>query len=329
MKLASALRRVRGRRTGTLFAPAGAGRSDGTRILFIRDLISFHGGHIKAWDYFNHVLATEGFVPYIWFTSRSVFDDRNPWTASDLERCDEWVRPDFFFVGGGDWIHVDALGGGRVINLIQHVRHANEGSDRFRLLSRPALRICVSPEVADAIGATGQVNGPVVTISNGIDVAAVERSASNDRSNLLVVANKQPELGRRLAQELDADRLIDGLVPRQELLDAMGHARVTLFVPNPTEGFYLPALEGMAAGTIVVCPDVVGNRSFCVPDTTALRPAYEEAAMIDAARRALAMTDPEAMLAAAKQMAQAHDIARERSEFQNVLRRADDLVPGA
>ena len=44
----------------------------------------------------------------------------------------------------------------------------------------------------------------------------------------------------------------------------MARARVTVLVPNPKEGFYLPALEAMALGTIVVCPDCVGNRSFCV-----------------------------------------------------------------
>ena len=63
-------------------------------------------------------------------------------------------------------------------------------------------------------------------------------------------------------------------VPRDEFLDAMRRARVTLFLPNEEEGFYLPALEGMALGTIVVCPDCVGNRSFCLPGVNAFRPDY-------------------------------------------------------
>ena len=43
----------------------------------------------------------------------------------------------------------------------------------------------------------------------------------------------------------------------------MARARVTLYLPNRLEGFYIPALEGMALGTLVVCPDSVGNRSYC------------------------------------------------------------------
>ena len=60
----------------------------------------------------------------------------------------------------------------------------------------------------------------------------------------------------------------------------MGRARVTVLVPNPKEGFYLPAVEAMAAGTLVVCPDCVGNRAFCLDEVNCLRPAREEDAIV-------------------------------------------------
>ena len=41
---------------------------------------------------------------------------------------------------------------------------------------------------------------------------------------------------------------------------------MTLFLPNQREGVYIPGLEGMALGTLVVCPDCVGNRSL-LPST--------------------------------------------------------------
>ena len=51
-------------------------------------------------------------------------------------------------------------------------------------------------------------------------------------------------------------------------------ARITVFLPRATEGFFLPALEGMALGTIVVCPDCIGNRSCCLPGHNDFRPNF-------------------------------------------------------
>ena len=67
---------------------------------------------------------------------------------------------------------------------------------------------------------------------------------------------------------------------------------MTLFLPNETEGFYLPALEGMALGTIVVCPDCVGNRSFCLPQVNAFRPAFHFDDMVQETETALTMAEP-------------------------------------
>jgi len=49
-----------------------------------------------------------------------------------------------------------------------------------------------------------------------------------------------------------------------------------VFLPNQKEGegFYLPALEGMAVGTLVIFPDCIGNRSFCLSGYNCFRPDY-------------------------------------------------------
>ena len=64
---------------------------------------------------------------------------------------------------------------------------------------------------------------------------------------------------------------------------------MSLFVPNPTEGFFLPALEALALRSVVVCPDVIGNRSFCLDGVNCFRPAFEEEALLGAAEEALGL----------------------------------------
>ena len=121
--------------------------------------------------------------------------------------------------------------------------------------------------------------GPIVVIPNGVDVPIVAPDDPSARPvDLLIAGLKQPAMATRAAQRLASagtvDRGAHRLCSRDDFLDAMRRARVTLFLPNEEEGFYLPALEGMALGTIVVCPDCVGNRSFCLPRVNAFRPAF-------------------------------------------------------
>jgi hypothetical protein len=40
-------------------------------VLFYRRYRRFHGGHLKVWDYFSHVLASPEFTPRIEFSLRS------------------------------------------------------------------------------------------------------------------------------------------------------------------------------------------------------------------------------------------------------------------
>ena len=321
---------IRGRRPKTL-SPANA-RGD-RPVLFFRNFQKFHGGHLKVWDYFNHVASSDRFTPYVTFTPNSAWDETNPWSGADLRESSQ-PRPDVLFLAGRDWEHVPE--GQRddapvpVINLIQHVRHV-ETEALSRFFSHKAIRICVGYEVAEALLETGLVRGPVIAIPNGIDVARIvathpERGRDID---LLVVANKQPELGRNLAAQWSdrAVHLVDRLVPRRELLALMTRAVVTLFLPNPTEGFYLPALEGMALRTVVVCPDSIGNRSFCIPGQTAFRPGYDRDALIAATNEALALDGAgrAGFIAAGGEMAAKHDLTVERKRFLEVLNQADDM----
>jgi glycosyltransferase involved in cell wall biosynthesis len=246
---------------------------------------------------------------------------------------------DVLFLSGIDWramIPIEERDEYRrpIINIVQHVWHAcpNDRLNRHRFLPHKAIRICVSPEIAKAIQRTGRVRGPVFTIPNALELDALATPGAPDHRDidLLVAANKQPELGRAVAGRLRRQgrkvELVAERIPRDVLLDLMRRARVSVLVPNPKEGFYLPALEGMALGTLVVCPDCIGNRSFCLPGENCFRPAYDQEAIVAAAEEALRDdARAQALREHALETARAHDMPGERRAFLDVLDRVDDL----
>jgi glycosyltransferase involved in cell wall biosynthesis len=306
-------------------------------VLFHRKYRRFHGGHLKVWHYFNHVLAAPAFDACVHFDVNSAWDDSNPWTKTPdrVVASIECVNPDVLFVAGRDWQRLDECGlldrGIPILNFIQHVRHAADWSIQSDYLDRKAIRLCVSQEVADAVEAAGS-RGPTVVIPNGVDVPIVDSHAPDARPvDLLIAGLKQPVLAVRAAQRLAAPgRSVEVLtehVSRDDFLDSMRRARVTLFLPNEEEGFYLPALEGMALGTIVVCPDCVGNRSFCLPGVNAFRPAFRFDDLVLDAERALTLeaSAAETLRCSGIETARSHSLDAERKRFHQVLTDLDAL----
>jgi hypothetical protein len=309
-------------------------------VLFYRDFRRFTGGDLKVWDYFNHVRATPGWDPYVRFSPESVWNATNPWTSAREHVLEPGaaLEPDVHFVSGVDWRQIDgavrADSPRPVINLVQHVKHADPDDSllRHRFLPHKAIRICVSSQVAQAIEATGTVRGPVFTVPDGIDVAPLEQLGDATPADLdvVVAANKQPEMGAAVAARLEHPgrtvELLDTRIPRPELLGRLARARVAVLVPNPEEGFYLPAVETMALGTLLVCPDCVGNRSYARAGVNCFMPRYEVEAIAAQAEEALAAGPArEPMIAAARATARRHDLAEERAAFQSILGRVDEL----
>jgi len=291
------------------------------------------------------VRSSERHTALVRFTADSAWDATNPWTAAreHVISEDDDVDFDVLFLSGIDWrgmIPIPERDEYRrpIINLIQHVWHAcpNDPLNRHRFLPHKAIRICVSPQIDKAITATGRVRGPIFMIPDGLDLDAVATMADGPVRDIdvLVAANKRPELGRAVAARLRREgrtvELVDQRIPRWELVALMGRARVSVLVPNPKEGFYLPALEGMAAGTVVVVPDCIGNRSFCLPGENCFRPEYDEDAIVAAAETALREEPGLAELRArALATAKAHDIADERAAFLDVLDNVEELWAAA
>jgi hypothetical protein len=307
------------------------------RVLFHRDFQSFTGGHLKVWDYFNHVNAAPGYQADIYFSPDSRWDATNPWLAQRAESLPRWQphATDLLFLGGHDWLALpedERRHFARpIINLIQHVQHGDLAHPLSAYLPNRAIRICVSEEVRAAILATGQVNGPVIVIPNGVDLEiGPGRGAGGRPIDWLICGVKEGQsavardLARRLAGTAGLDRVevLTKLLPRPDFLDQLGQTRRAVLLPRATEGFYLPALEAMALGTLVICPDCIGNRSFCLDGRTALIPSGRDPEeLLAAVQRARSLTAAEeaAMLANARDMAAAHSLARERAAFHPVL----------
>lgn len=296
-------------------------------LLFRRDFHGLTGGHLKVWHYFTHAKHSSRFRPRVFFTPESIRGPDNPWYGIEPAPCTAWQpeSADAFFVAGMDWEAVPDPAPVPVINLIQGVRHADPGDPRRMFLSRPATRICVSDEVAEAILATGLVNGPVHVIPNGIDFRDLPTPAPRRAIPVLIAGAKNPEFARALAERLasvgiHADCQLEPL-PRSAFLARLAQARVAVTLPLAREGFFLPALEAMAVGAIVVCPDCIGNRGFCRDGETAFRPDYGIDGVVAATIAAATMSEAAAaaMRAAAAEEVQKHGLEAERLAFLRIL----------
>ncbi|HRF43165.1 MAG TPA: glycosyltransferase family 1 protein [Candidatus Competibacteraceae bacterium] len=308
-------------------------------VLFYRDFRGFTGGHLKVWHYFNHVQHSPSYTPHIAFSAESVWND-NPWYPIRHEALAVWdaERADILFLAGMDWgILSEAQRHAPpkpVINLIQHVRHADPNEPLYQFLSHRAVRICVSEPVTQALHATRKVNGPLFTIPNGMDFTELSppfKPWETRDLDILIVGIKQPALATELHGHLKTsnqrvEALIDP-IPRKAFLELLGNAKIALFLPHVTEGFYLPALEGFALETLVICPDCIGNRTFCVPDENCLQPPYLVESLLHTVQQALHMPPLKrlALLDAAQRMAQQHSLLKERRSFLEILQQIENI----
>ncbi len=300
------------------------------RLLFHRDFHGYTGGHGKVWDYFIHAGKHAGWSAAIYLTGGSL-DLHNPWRVHQVPVDVQWnpQSSSVLFLAGLDWSAYPIDDAAKpVINLIQHVRHADPADSLHRHLSRRAIRICVSQAVADAIRGTGRVNGPVRVIPAAIDLGGLP-PATLARQGVFIGATKQPELGRMLLARLlgqgrDAT-LIDHWVPRDRYMALMAKRRVAVVLPSPTEGFFLPGLEAMALGCATVVPDCIGNREYVRAGANALAPPAQLDALVDAISQLDDARFADTLIAAGKATAASFGLDAERASFHVLLDEVDSL----
>ena len=298
------------------------------RLLFHRDFLYYTGGHGKVWNYFQHARAHPAWSSRVYLTPASIATD-NPWLAHPESIDARWDpgTADALLLGGTDWSMYPVDDHGRpVINLVQHVRHADAGSQLRGHLRRRAIRICVSREVADAILATGETNGPVRVIEAALDLPSRETTSADGRRGIFIDALKQPDTGAALhglLRERGRDSTLGTTrMPRGEYLDRLGSAAVAVLLPNPREGFYLPGLEAMALGCATIVPDSMGNRAYLEPGRNALVPQPDPEALLEAVLQLDDAALAARLVESGRATARRFDLAGERRAFHAIL---DDL----
>ena len=303
-----------------------------------------YGGHLKHSHYVRHTADMAGFVPKITFTGNAgneVLERERLalWPPDEFGHAERWdPQPgDILFLAGLDWRYLsngryDGLSCPR-INLVQGVRHAEAGTELYEYLALRAVRICVSQEVADAICATGRVNGPVVAIPNGI--GALPITSRQKRLPVTISGYKDPELAKSLANRLSAkgieNRCLAEFIPRESFLKLLSQSRVAVCLPRAEEGFYMPALEAMGLGCMVVTVDCIGNRGFCHDGRNCLIVDRNLDALAEATLRALNARTMRRwrMRRNATATARRRSLSKERMRFHAVLNDIDRLWASA
>lgn len=294
---------------------------------------------MKVFHYFEHVRSSPSHDALVRFSADSVWDAGNPWLAlrdSAVVGAEQDVPADVLFLAGADWraLAPAQRAGAEVpiVNLIQDFRMVRGEAPLREYLAHRAIRICVSPELEQAVREAG-APGPALTIPVGVDLDALPEPLAREHRDIdcVVLATKEPRLGAQVAERVKrrghSVRVIDGAVPRAELLAAFARARVAVLLPAAVEGAYMPALEAMALRAAVVCPDCVGNRSFCRDGDTCLVPKRSARAISSAALSLLSRSEQELapMLARAREQSELHSLLAERSCFLELLDRVDEL----
>lgn len=162
----------------------------------------------------------------------------------------------------------------RIIHIIQSVRHVNPawgGGYPLRLLTRPAARISINDVVAETIAPWLDPRSMHEVIGLGHDVGyfAKARAVGPRRPLRVGYTTWKSAVGDRVASVLGDDgyefRAIRTTAAWTELRDLYHWADVFLSTPGPEEGLYLPGVEAMSAGCLVITPDAGGNMVYCVP----------------------------------------------------------------
>src|SRR5580658_5154897 len=196
--------------TAATSTPAHRDEQRTSTVVFHRNFQRFQGGHLKVFHYFDHVRNSPAHEARIRFTPDSVWDAGNPWSGLRelVVEPDEVVRADVLFLAGLDWTRLEPEQRARppvpVINLIQHVRHADPGSATYKCLGYPAIRICCTPQIREALQDTGAVKGPILTVPLGIDLELLPAPLPAPERDIecVVLAIKDPPLGQLTAERI-------------------------------------------------------------------------------------------------------------------------------
>ncbi len=331
------------------------------RIYFMTPTLFPIGGVVKVFDYVNHAISL-GYEPVISCPERykpgSLLFENERFSSISPENGVRFVGLEQVAVGPYDlaflsWpTHYPVLAPKisrwsqheQVIQIVQNVRWANPTFERghaVRSLSRPMARIMTNDVVLDACRPYLNPSSMTEVIDLGHDA----RFFSKDRSGPLCTPTKvgyttwKSDVGDRVAGKLSQAgefefRAIREAVSWEELSDLYHWADIFLSTPMTEEGFYLPGLEAMAAGNIVISPDAGGNRAYCRFGENCVEAGFDDAESYAKAVRDLRSTpvsEIDRLRMAGYETVGRHTLDREREQFagfmQRLVQRLDRIGP--
>jgi hypothetical protein len=325
------------------------------RIYFLTPTFRPVGGVVKVFDYVNHARAL-GFEPVICCPEPfkkglplfqiSRFSDitpENDFKFTGLEKVS--VGPnDLAFLS---WPTHYAIVEPRlsrwtrheqVIFIVQNVRWANPaftGGYALRLLSRPMARIMTNEVVLEAVlpylNETSMTE--VIRLGHDTDFFVRERTGGFGSPVKVAYTTWKSDVGDRVASLTKESgfelRAIREPVGWEELRKLYHWADVFLCTPLIEEGFYLPGLEAMAAGAIVLSPDAGGNRAYCEFGENCLRVQFDDPsnyAEVLVSLKASGPAEIDRLRRRGYETAKRHTLTPERERFGEFLDRLTDRL---
>lgn len=292
--------------------------ADWKRMYFMTPTFRPVGGVVKAFDYVNHARALgyepviacpEPYKPTLPLFKIPRFSDISPERGvrfTDLEGVSLGPHDLAFLTWPthyqileqhlSRWTRHE-----QVIFIVQNVRWANPnwiGGYAVRLLSRPMARIMTNDVVLEAVEPYLNKTSltEVIRIGHGSDFFARQRTGPFGSPLKVGYTTWKSDLGDRVAAAMAKDagfefRAIREPVGWEELRKLYHWADVFLATPLIEEGFYLPGLEAMAAGVVVISSDAGGNRAYCNFDENCLYAQFEDLDSYVEALRSLKVYD--------------------------------------
>ena len=319
--------------------------ADARRMYFMTPTFRPVGGVVKIMDYVNHarslgyeavIACPEQYKPGLPVFEIPRFSDISPENGikfTDLEKVS--VAPhELAFLS---WpTHYEILEPRlsrwtrheQVIFIVQNVRWANPAFTNgyaVRLLSRPMARIMTNDVVLEAVKPYLNPSSMTVVIDLGNDSGffAKERSGGFDPPIKVGYTTWKSDVGDEVASLLAGSphfefRAIRNPVSWAELRELYHWSDAFLATPLVEEGFYMPGLEAMAAGAVVISSDAGGNRAYCRFGENCIEVGMDDAQGYVGALeglRAAGAEEIERLRRNGYQTVGRHTLARERERF--------------
>jgi hypothetical protein len=321
------------------------------RIYFLAPSFKPVGGVVKIFDYLNHAraLGYEAVVccPDGYDAGAPLF--RNPRYAHvSPGNGIRFVGLDKFTVGPTDlcffsWPpHYEVVAPRisrwssheQAILIVQNVRHANPAfTDGYalRLLPRPMARIMTNEVVLQAVEPYLNRESLTEVITLGHDTDFFRKARTGPLTSPLKVGYTtwKSKVGDEVAALLGDNpgyefRAVREAATWEELRRLYHWADVFLATPFAEEGFYMPGLEAMAAGDVLLTPDAGGNRAYCEFGENCLYVTLDDARSYARALEYLREVEPgevERLRRAGYAAARRHTLEHEEERFGAFLER--------